>query len=416
MPLHGNLKPRKKAEGTVRLMSININCLSVWKRYNYKAEQLRWAMHKFKVDSMGLQEVGVNWKNFTTSNLLASLLRQGSNPIRSVKSFNTLETKNIGDTQRGGTATIINDALTTYVKDTGTDHTHLGQWSWYCLEGEPEHSTRVVTAYAPCGSNASGVSTYFKQAKRYIQNNNLNTTPKKMFREKLCAVLRQWRARGERIVLMTQLTNFSEVCVEVAILTVISTAVSPILLFPITFHNFSCNLRLFPRSLPMFCTRLGRAPHSPRYVQTCTPQSPDLVCIRQDFGYCPRPNSRYLVLSSCHLRPIPRKAYSARFWVLSTAKFTLFGLIVSSSMPYSTQKASQLTNFLEVGMEVAILTVISSAASLILLFPITFHDFSCNLRLFPRSLPMVCTQCRHTGVARCAPLCLTPLTCSDLQQ
>ena len=169
---------------------------------NYKAKQLRWAMHKYKVDLMELQEVGVNWENFTTSNLLTSLLRQGSDPIRSVKSFNSLETKNIGDTQQGGTATIINDTLTMYVKDTGTDHTHLGQWSWYCLEGEPGHSTRVVTAYAPCGSNASGVSTYFKQAKRCIQNTNLNTTPKKMFREDLCAVLQQWRARGERIVLM----------------------------------------------------------------------------------------------------------------------------------------------------------------------------------------------------------------------
>ena len=146
-------------------------------------------MHKYKIDSMGLQEAGVNWENFTTSNLLASLLRQGSDPIRSVKLFNSLETKNIGDTQWGGTATIINNALTTYVKDTGTDHTHLGRWLWYRLEGEPGHSTRVVTVYAPCGSNASRILTYFKQAKRYIQNNNLNTTPEKTFRKDLCVVL-----------------------------------------------------------------------------------------------------------------------------------------------------------------------------------------------------------------------------------
>ena len=196
VPLHGGLKPYKKADGIVRLMSININCLSMWKRYNYKAERLRWALQRYKVDSLGLQEVVVNWDNFTTSNLLASMLRQGSDPIRSVISFNTLETKNIGDTQRGGTATIVNDVLTLYVKDTGTDHTHLGRRSWFRLEGEPGHSTRVVTAYAPCGSNSSGVSTYFKQAKRYTQNINLNTNPKKMFREDLYAVLQQWRKRG----------------------------------------------------------------------------------------------------------------------------------------------------------------------------------------------------------------------------
>ena len=52
----------------MRLMSININCLSMRKRYNYKAKRLRWVMYKYKVDSMGLQEVGVNWKNFKMSN------------------------------------------------------------------------------------------------------------------------------------------------------------------------------------------------------------------------------------------------------------------------------------------------------------------------------------------------------------
>ena len=189
--MYNDSKPCKKAEDIVRLMSININCLSMWKWYNYKAERRRWAMHKYKVDSIGLQEVGINWENFTTSNLLASLLRQGSDPIRSVKYFNSFETKNIGDTQRGGTATIINNALTTYMKDTGTNHTHLGQWSWFRLKGEPGDSTRVVTAYAPCGSNASGVLAYFKQTRKCIQHYNLNTTPKKMFCEDLCAVLRQ---------------------------------------------------------------------------------------------------------------------------------------------------------------------------------------------------------------------------------
>ena len=44
--------------------------------------------------------------------------------------------------------------------------------------------------------------TYFKKARRYIQNNNLNTPPKKIFPKDLCAVLCQGRARGERIALM----------------------------------------------------------------------------------------------------------------------------------------------------------------------------------------------------------------------
>ena len=41
VPLYGDLKPCKKVEDTVRLMSININCLTMWKRYNYNAKKLR---------------------------------------------------------------------------------------------------------------------------------------------------------------------------------------------------------------------------------------------------------------------------------------------------------------------------------------------------------------------------------------
>ena len=106
VPLYRDPKLGKKADNSVRLMFINVNYLSMWKRYNYKAKRLRWAMFNYKIESMGIQEVGVNWRNFKTSNTLASLLRQGSNPIRSVNSFSRLDTKNIDNTQRGSIATV----------------------------------------------------------------------------------------------------------------------------------------------------------------------------------------------------------------------------------------------------------------------------------------------------------------------
>ena len=99
--------------------------------------------------------------------------------MRSVASHNTLETKNTGDTQRGGTGTVVNGLMAKYVRDSGVDHTGLGRWSWFKLEGEPGHRTRVVTAYAPMGSKSSGLLTYYKQSERYIKKNSLNSTPKK---------------------------------------------------------------------------------------------------------------------------------------------------------------------------------------------------------------------------------------------
>ena len=166
--------------------------------------------------------------------------------------------------------------------------------------------------------------------------------------------------------LTPQLTNFSEVGVEVSILTAFSTAVSPILLFPMTFHVFFAIANIYAtiakfvgvigycprpnsRYSVMVCTRLGRAPHSPRYVQTSTQHSPNSLALLvlstakftlfshglHTFGKSPTfPKIRanidatiaefvgvvgfvhgqihaiWSVLSSRHLRPIPHKSFT----------------------------------------------------------------------------------------------------------
>ena len=93
MPLYGTLKPHEKPDDSVRLMSINVNCLSLWRKCNYKVKRLKWAILKYQLDSVGMQLVCVNWKSYKTNVTLESLLRNGSDPIRLRKSFNTLETE-----------------------------------------------------------------------------------------------------------------------------------------------------------------------------------------------------------------------------------------------------------------------------------------------------------------------------------
>ena len=60
VPLYGTLSPTKKADDSIRFMSINVNCLSMWKRFNYKAKRLQWLLKNYQVNSMELQEVCVN--------------------------------------------------------------------------------------------------------------------------------------------------------------------------------------------------------------------------------------------------------------------------------------------------------------------------------------------------------------------
>jgi hypothetical protein len=202
VPVHGNLSVEKKDDEALRFLGVNINSMSFWQRDNYKADRLKFILEKYGVDAVGLQEVCINWSEFKASQTVASILRVKAEKIRSVASHNERETKNIGRYQRGGTATILRDQLAAFVVDQGNDHTGLGRWSWYKVEGEPGHKTYIITAYAPCGNTKVGDHTVYKQQERFIQEKGLKTNPKALFREDLLQVLRRWRGQGDRVILI----------------------------------------------------------------------------------------------------------------------------------------------------------------------------------------------------------------------
>ena len=139
VPIYGNLRMHGKASDSIRMMSINVNGMSMSKRGNCKADRLRQLISQYQLDAVGIQEVCVNWGQYKTLNRLAALLRRGYDPIRSVQSHNTLESStNIGNSQRGGTSTVLQGIFSKFVKktgkSTGMDHTGLGRWSWYTME------------------------------------------------------------------------------------------------------------------------------------------------------------------------------------------------------------------------------------------------------------------------------------------
>ena len=122
-------------------------------------------------------------------------------PIPTEISNSLPKKKNIGCSQRGGTATIIAKILSSFVKDSGTDHSGPGQWLWYLIEGSLVDCTRLITAYAPCGNSNSGDQKVFQKHIHYIQRKKLQTNPTTMFREDLLNILRVWRMNGDRVIL-----------------------------------------------------------------------------------------------------------------------------------------------------------------------------------------------------------------------
>ena len=52
------------------------------------------------------------------------------------------------------------------------------------------------------GGSDSTFASNWKHQLRYIQNNNLYTTPFNMFCDDLCTLLKSWRRQGDRIILL----------------------------------------------------------------------------------------------------------------------------------------------------------------------------------------------------------------------
>ena len=108
----------------------------------------------------------------------------------------------MGNYKPGGTAVVIRDYLSGYVRASGADHTGLGRWSWYSVTGADGVCTRFLSGYAPSGSASSGDQTFYKQCLRYIQTKKLRTNPQRMFQDDLLSVIDVWLGKKDRVVLM----------------------------------------------------------------------------------------------------------------------------------------------------------------------------------------------------------------------
>ena len=94
--MHGNLRVEEKDEEAIRVLDLNINTLSFWKKDNYKAEWLKFILKIYGVDTAGLEEVCINWCGFKAPQTLVLLLQAKAENICSVVSQNKQETENIG--------------------------------------------------------------------------------------------------------------------------------------------------------------------------------------------------------------------------------------------------------------------------------------------------------------------------------
>jgi len=101
----------------------------------------------------------------------------------------------------GGTGLLAMWELIPYIRSNPGDFRGLGRWQSWSIYSAPSHKTRVVVFYAPGRSKPRGLKTCYQQHLTYIQENDLDTTPRKMFEDDFLLALRTWRSQGERLLI-----------------------------------------------------------------------------------------------------------------------------------------------------------------------------------------------------------------------
>ena len=197
-PTHGWLSDHKE-DGVQRFLFSNVNGMCMWKTKNRKTACIAELVANYNVDVAGIVECGINWGYFKASQTLASLFKL-EQEVWSVQAWNSTEEVH-KNSQHGGTGMLVFGETIQSAKKHGKDPRNLGRWTWYLLEGEPNHRTRVVTGYQPVKAKPKGLETVYQQYVRYIQREGLNTTPWELFQSDLLSQLRQWRRQGDRIIL-----------------------------------------------------------------------------------------------------------------------------------------------------------------------------------------------------------------------
>ena len=184
----------------------NINGINMCKQHNLKLDHLRHLLKKYSVDFAGFAEANINWSFFKSSKTLGSILRQGED-TRSICGFNSHE--KIRRYQPGGVGLVLFETIKPYVGSTGRDPRDLGRWAWCDIRINPDHVTRVITAYAVSSKppKASQFQTVWHQHNRYSQHTGIHRTPNELFWDDLILSLEYWIQEGHSIILMFDAMN-----------------------------------------------------------------------------------------------------------------------------------------------------------------------------------------------------------------
>ncbi len=153
-------------------------------------------------------KLNFNWSKVNSSANLASWFTSKEREMRCITAHNVTEMDALfGNNQPGGTGMLWRHKFLQYARKPSVDPRDLGWWCSWPFFCNPTHVIRIVVAYHPHNSKVEGLKTVCQQHPQYLQSRGVPYSLVKLLDHDLSKQIKEWRAKGKRILLMMYINN-----------------------------------------------------------------------------------------------------------------------------------------------------------------------------------------------------------------
>ena len=197
----GNM-PKEKQDGSYRWANLQLNGMALRPVRERKVREITQIIQKYDLNGFCAQEIGTNFSALPFHQKFADFFLPGlQGKLRSSTAHNKhgpAEARH----QQGGCGILVMGEALEYARRAQDDFRNLGRWTSFQFYANPEHKCRIISFYQLCSSKPKGLETVYQQTCTYIDENDLDTTPRDLFLQDFIRQLQVWQEDGERLIIM----------------------------------------------------------------------------------------------------------------------------------------------------------------------------------------------------------------------
>ena len=195
-----DIKQKSHNNKILRLCFININGLPNNSEHP-KNTALFQAIQSTQIDIIALTEINKCWHKMEEKERWRTRTKGWWETSHSTITYNTKDS-DAKQFQPGGNIITSIDKAAHRVIESGIDKTGLGRWCWTLYRGKHNITLRVISAYRPCKTSATGSNTVFSQHQRYFTSRKENKCPRESILKDIGDEIKKWKEEGNQIILM----------------------------------------------------------------------------------------------------------------------------------------------------------------------------------------------------------------------